>query len=100
FLNKLRILEDRFPFIGEARGRGLFLALELVKNKETRVPLAKKVCERIFSECLKRGLLTMAYAPSFRLQPAMTIDHGTIDQVVEVLNEVFSVIERNGHWRD
>ncbi len=88
FLEKLKPFDEKYPFIGEVRGVGLFLAVEFVKDKKTKEPLPKKIMENIFKECLKRGLLTMSYAPSFRIQPAMTIDRGTIDEVVGILAEV------------
>ncbi len=98
FLKKLKPFEDKYSFIGETRGRGLFLAIEMVKDKKTKQPLSKNACQKIFMACLKRGLLTMAYAPSFRIQPAMTIDEKTVDHVVEILSEVFSEAEEMG-WK-
>jgi 4-aminobutyrate aminotransferase-like enzyme len=70
----------------------------MVKDKTTREPLSKVACQRVFQECLKRGLLTMAYASSFRIQPALTIDEGTVDQVVSILDEVFTVFEQE-NWK-
>ncbi|MBC7386672.1 MAG: aspartate aminotransferase family protein [Cryobacterium sp.] len=99
FLEQLKPFADRYPFIGEARGRGLFLALEMVKDKRSKQPLTKPVTNRIFGECLKRGLLTMAYASSFRIQPAMTIDKGTVDEVIQILREVFDFVEKDGFWK-
>ena len=58
---------DRYPFVGFVQGAGLFLRVELVKDKKTKEPMARAATERIFHECVRRGLLTMAYAPSFRL---------------------------------
>lgn len=100
FLDKLKPFAEKYSFIGEVRGRGLFLAIEMVKDKQTKEPLTKKVTNCIFEECLRRGLLTMAYAASFRIQPAMTIDSGTIDEVVKILGEVYDVVEREGWWRN
>ncbi len=94
FLKKLKPFEEKFSFIGQVRGEGLFLAIEMVKDKKTKEPLSKAACQMIFMECLKRGLLTMSYAASFRLQPALTIDEGTVDHVVEILREVFEWMEK------
>lgn len=99
FLKKLLPLVEKYPFVGEARGRGLFLALELVKDKTSKEPMSKAATHRVFGECLKRGLLTMAYASSFRIQPAMTIDESTIDHAVAVLDEAFSAIEKEQIWK-
>lgn len=98
-LKKLQPLVEKYPFVGEARGRGLFLALELVKDKRTKEPMAKAATNRVFDECLKRGLLTMAYAASFRIQPSMTIDEGTVDHVVAILDEAFAAIDREQIWK-
>jgi 4-aminobutyrate aminotransferase / (S)-3-amino-2-methylpropionate transaminase / 5-aminovalerate transaminase len=99
FLSRLQFMVERYPFVGHARGAGLFLSLELVKDKETKEPLPKKVTHYIFDQCLKRGLLTMAYAASFRIQPAMTIDTSTVDEAVALLTDVFDLVERERAWQ-
>jgi 4-aminobutyrate aminotransferase-like enzyme len=89
---------DDYPFVGTVRGRGMFLAIELVKNKQTKEPMSKKACNRIFMECVRRGLLTMSYSPHFRLQPALTLDAETAKNGVAVLREVFDLAKREGFW--
>lgn len=98
FLNNIKSFEEKYSFIGQVRGAGLFLAIEMVKDKNTKEPLSKKICNQIFMEHLKRGLLTMSYAPSFRIQPSMTIDTGTIDTSVEIMTEVFDWVEKEKLW--
>lgn len=99
FLRKLEPMVDRYPFVGEARGAGLFLALELVKDKQTREPLPKSATFYIFNECVKRGLLTMSYDARFRIQPAMSIDEKTIDEAINILTEVFDGLKMNNEWK-
>lgn len=72
-LDALRPLAERHPLVGEVRGRGLFLAVELVADKKTREPLPKEACQRLFQLCLRRGLITMAYAPRVRINPPLVI---------------------------
>jgi 4-aminobutyrate aminotransferase-like enzyme len=90
---------ERYPFVGFVDGVGLLLRMELVSDKKTKQPLPRRVTERIFTEAVRRGLLTMAYAPSFRIQPALTIDEATARNGVEILREVFDVVEREALWR-
>jgi len=99
FLTRLQPMVDRYPFVGEVRGAGLFLAIELVKDKETKDPLPKNVTYRIFHEFLKRGLLTMAYEAKFRIQPSMTIDRETVDEAVAIIEEVFDEMKATGYWQ-
>ena len=99
FLKIMADWSERYPFVGDVRGAGLFIGLDLVRDKETKEPLAKKTCRRIFDECLQRGLLTMTYTPRVRLQPAMTIDEGTVDAAAAILAEVFDLIAAEGGWK-
>jgi 4-aminobutyrate aminotransferase/(S)-3-amino-2-methylpropionate transaminase len=99
FLKKLQPLVDQYPFVGEVRGEGLFLAIEMVENKETKMPLSSAVCKKIFVDFVKRGLLTMSYTARFRIQPSMTIDERTIDESVEIINEVFTALKTSGAWK-
>lgn len=99
FLKKLEAFMDRYPFIGEVRGRGLFIGIEMVQDKASKEPLSKSVTNRIFNECLKRGLLTMSYASSFRIQPAMTIDEETVETAVQILEEVYDLILKERSWK-
>jgi 4-aminobutyrate aminotransferase / (S)-3-amino-2-methylpropionate transaminase / 5-aminovalerate transaminase len=98
-LEMLRPFEGDYPFVGHVAGRGLFLGVELVKDKKTKEPLSRKVTARLFDECVKRGLLSMVYAPSFRIQPPLTIDRGTAENAVAILREVFDLCKTEGFWQ-
>jgi 4-aminobutyrate aminotransferase-like enzyme len=98
-LSALNAFQDDYPFVGHVRGRGLLLALELVRDKVTKAPLPRTVTRRIFDECVKRGLLSMSYAPSFRIQPALTIDPETARNGIAILREVFDDMKGKGWWQ-
>jgi 4-aminobutyrate aminotransferase/(S)-3-amino-2-methylpropionate transaminase len=97
-IDALRPFVDDYPFVGEVHGRGLLIGIELVADKKTKEPLARTVTRLIFDECVRRGLLTMAYAPSFRIQPALTIDRATADNGIAVVREVFDLVKRKRLW--
>ncbi len=99
-LRELSGFAERYPFVGNVAGSGLFLGMELVRDKQTKEPLSRKVTARIFHECVKRGLLTMSYAPSFRLQPALTIDEATANNGIAILREVFDFVAAEGFWHE
>jgi 4-aminobutyrate aminotransferase/(S)-3-amino-2-methylpropionate transaminase len=98
-LRELEGFVDRYPFVGFVQGAGLFLRMELVKDKKTKEPLPRRVTEKIFTECVKRGLLTMSYASSFRIQPALTIDEETARNGIAILAEVFDAAARERYWQ-
>ncbi len=96
---ELRRMQERFAFVGDVRGAGLFVGVELVKDRRTREPLDAGVTRELYGECLRRGLLAMTYTPHVRLQPALTIDRETALEGLSVLEEAFGWLERDARWR-
>ncbi|MFT3914126.1 MAG: aspartate aminotransferase family protein [Anaeromyxobacteraceae bacterium] len=98
-LDELRRMQERHPFIGDVRGAGLFLGVELVKDRRTREPLDAAVTRALYAECVRRGLLAMVYTPHVRLQPALTIDADTALEGLAILDEAFTWLRDGGRWR-
>ncbi len=98
-LRELETWVDRYPFVGTVRGAGMFLAIELVSDKVKKTRLTRKVTERIFGECVRRGLLAMTYAASVRLQPALTTDAATAANGLAILREVFDLVAAERWWQ-
>jgi len=86
----LTALAARHEIIGAVRGRGLLLALELVADRNTRAPLPKPQCEKLFRKCLERGLITMAYASRVRINPPLVITKPEIDEALAIMDEAFT----------
>ena len=98
-LAELRRMQERFPFIGHVRGAGLFLAIELVKDRQTKEPVDGAVMKHVYQRCVQRGLLAMTYTPHIRLQPALTIDEDTALEGLSLLGEAFQELDESGRWR-
>ncbi len=98
-LRRLREFPERYEFVGDVRGKGLLIGMELVKDRATKEPLAKAVCVRMFQECLKRGMVSMVYNPHFRINPPLSIDVGAADECLAILDEVFALVSRENAWR-
>ncbi|MGE3538343.1 MAG: aspartate aminotransferase family protein [Candidatus Tectimicrobiota bacterium] len=91
-LDGLRALQEKYEFIGDVRGKGLLIGLDLVKNRDTKEELSSQVTERIFLEALKRGLLIMGYFPRVRLNPPLVITEEQVQEGLGILDEVFQCI--------
>ena len=98
-LRKFKTFEDRFEFVGEARGRGLMIGIELVKDKKTKERIDKNVSHQIFHDCLKRGLLSMSYSNPIRIIPPLTISESSAMQAAAILEEVFIGVQRDGSYK-
>jgi 4-aminobutyrate aminotransferase / (S)-3-amino-2-methylpropionate transaminase / 5-aminovalerate transaminase len=88
-LAKLKQMEERFPFVGTVRGKGLFLGIELVTDRQTKTPIPEKLMKEFFRWGVEKGFLAMTYKPTIRLQPALTIDEANIDEGAQVLEDLF-----------
>jgi 4-aminobutyrate aminotransferase/(S)-3-amino-2-methylpropionate transaminase len=97
-LRRLREMQERYPFIGDVRGKGLLIGVELVRDRATKEALAKDVCVRLFRDCLEHGLISMVYTPSFRVNPPLTIDEETAATALGILDEAFARLARDGSW--
>jgi len=98
-LAELRRMQERHPFIGDVHGAGLFLGLEMVKDRRTKEPVDASVMKQIYLECVQRGLLAMTYTAHIRLQPALTIDEETALEGLGILDEIFRKLDEDGRWR-
>ena len=89
-IERLRELESAHEQIGEVRGRGLLVGLELVEDAETRRP-ANELGAAVTAECLARGLSmnivrSGSIANCFRLAPPLNVTVDEIDLAVEILD--------------
>ena len=91
-LNGLRGLQEKYPFIGDVRGRGLLIGVELVKDRKTREPLDKPVTKQLFLETVKRGLISMNYKANFRINPPLVLSREEADEGLAILDEAFALL--------
>ena len=94
-LEGLRRLQERFEFIGDVRGEGLLIGVELVKDRRTREPWERPVSRKLFLETLKRGLISMNYKAQFRINPPLSLTMEEADKGLQILEDVFSFAEKD-----
>jgi 4-aminobutyrate aminotransferase len=83
-----RKLAERHPIIGDVRGRGLMVGMELVKDRNTKEP-NPEASRRIVDTAFQHGLLLLGCGKStIRLAPPLVIDEVDIDRGLELLGEV------------
>ncbi|NNE70005.1 MAG: aspartate aminotransferase family protein [Rhodothermales bacterium] len=89
----LEALMDRHEIIGDVRGMGLMLGVELVTDRETKEP-AKAATARVLEECRENGVLIGKgglYGNVLRIKPPMCITAEDADYAVDVLDAAFEV---------
>src|SRR5438132_329982 len=91
FLTGLRRLCDRHGILlGDVRGRGLMIGVELVRNRRTKEP-AERERDHVVQQAFRRGLLLLPCGRNvIRISPPLSITCDEVDQGLAVLEEVLS----------
>jgi 2,2-dialkylglycine decarboxylase (pyruvate) len=84
-------LQQRFECIGDVRGRGLLLGLEIIVDRQSKAP-GFELGARIMEETMRRGLsMNIVKLPSmggvFRIAPPLTVSEAEIDRGLEIMSE-------------
>jgi 4-aminobutyrate aminotransferase len=83
----MRRLQERYPVIGDVRGRGLMIGVEFVKDRTTREPHPELV-ERLTDRAFRKGLLLLGAGKSvIRLAPPLVLDEYDVDTGIGILEE-------------
>jgi 4-aminobutyrate aminotransferase-like enzyme len=82
-------LADQHTCIGDVRGTGLFIALELVTNREKRTP-ATELAARVVNDLRDRGVLTASIGPDeniLKLRPPLVLSIDDADYALNILDD-------------
>ena len=85
FMGRLRDWQKRDPRIGEVRGRGLMIGMELVTSSTDKTP-AKKLCDDLITRAYHNGLLLLSCGIStVRFMPPLLITRADVDEAMTIL---------------
>jgi 4-aminobutyrate aminotransferase-like enzyme len=93
-LDALRRLQEKYRFIGDVRGRGLMIGVEMVADRKTKEPLDKTITRALFHEALERGLITMSYSHVIRINPPLVITEDEALRGIDILDQSFAAIQQ------
>ena len=95
-----RKMAKEFEWIGDIRGRGVLLGIELVADRQTKAP-ANAETQKIYDYALDKGLIFQIRGVRelknvIRLVPPMTSTRAEVDQAMSVLYDAFSGLKKKG----
>ena len=93
-LKKLKRLQGEFPLIGQVRGMGLFIGIELIKEKSKLIP-AHTEAEKVVNEMMRKRILLSTDGPDhnvIKIKPPMVFSTENADELVLNLSEVLGNI--------
>ncbi len=89
----LAALADAHPMIGEVRGLGVFWALDLVQDAETREPVAAATIGLLKTEMMARGLLPFSADNRIHVVPPCTVSAEEVERALAIYDEAFTAVE-------
>ncbi len=85
FMGRLREMMRDYPCIGEVRGRGLMIGMELIENDADRTP-ARALCDRLVTRGYYNGLLLLSCGVStLRFMPPLSTTVAEVDEAIVLL---------------
>ena len=99
FMQALTALAERYPVIGEVRGLGLMIGMELVTDRASKAP-AKKLCDALITRAYHNGLILLACGQStIRFMPPLMIDEADVDEAIALLDQSLVEVLADEHVR-
>jgi 4-aminobutyrate aminotransferase len=90
FTGRLRELAREFPCIGDVRGRGLMIGIELIETGADRAP-ARDLCQKVIERAFHNGLLLLSCGVStVRFMPPLNVTAAQVDEAVGLLRTSLS----------
>ena len=86
FTDALRAFAGRHAVVGEVRGKGLMIGMELVTDRASKTP-ARVLCDALITRAYHNGLILLSCGQStVRFMPPLMISEADVDEAVELLD--------------
>jgi 4-aminobutyrate aminotransferase len=93
-MSRLKGWLTKYPIVGDVRGRGLMIGVEIVKDQKTR-EIAPQLRDRIVDLAFERGLLMLGCGEtSLRLAPPLIVKQGEVDVALDILEECVGIAQK------
>jgi 4-aminobutyrate aminotransferase / (S)-3-amino-2-methylpropionate transaminase / 5-aminovalerate transaminase len=96
--SRLTDMAERFDLIGEVRGRGAMVAMELVEDRATKAP-AKAAASKLIEACYRQGVVILkagTYDNVIRMLPPLTIDEDLLSDGLDVVEKALATVQETG----
>jgi 4-aminobutyrate aminotransferase len=96
FIEQLHGFAEKFSVVGEVRGKGLMIGMELVVDRTSKAP-AKKLCDALITRAYHNGLILLSCGQStVRFMPPLVIDEADVDEALALLEQSLAEVLADG----
>src|SRR6202035_2900138 len=98
FMRRLQGLAGTYGVVGEIRGKGLMIGMELVTDRTSKVP-AKELCDALITRAYHNGLILLSCGQStVRFMPPLVIDEADVDEAMLLLDRSLTEVLASEHF--
>ena len=92
-IEQCKTFQDKFSTVGNVRGKGLMMAIELVSDKEKKKPISKAYVNAIYEKVLESGAIIRTSGNKLIVSPPLIIQKEDIDIIVNALEKAFEEVK-------
>jgi len=93
-MRRLEELKENCEIVGDVRGKGLMIGVEIVKDKDSKAP-APELAKEIITKSWKRGVVIITCGVStVRIAPPLTITRELVDSAMEIVEDTIREVEK------
>jgi 4-aminobutyrate aminotransferase-like enzyme len=97
-MERLKLMQEKHPLIGDVRGKGLFIGVELVKDKETKkkaIDEAAKVLKKSEGKGVLFGISSLVGVGNvIKIKPPLNITEDIAIKILDLFEEAVSEVEK------
>lgn len=98
FMKRMQQMKEEHPIIGDVKGKGFLLGIELVKDKETKEPFPEAGVS-VYRKAFKKGLAWIPAGHILRMSPPLIIDEKYAAMGMDIIEEAIAETEREFGYR-
>ena len=93
FLKRMERMKENHPIIGDVKGKGFLLGIELVKDKATKEPF-NEAGKLVYQKAFRKGLAWIPAGHILRMSPPLIMDEKYADMGMDIIEESISEVEK------
>jgi len=94
-MKRFKEMQENYSIIGDVRGKGLMIGVEMVKDPKTKAP-AKEEANEIMNKCWRRGVAIITSGLStIRIVPPLTITRDLLDSALEIIQGAIKEVAKS-----
>ena len=98
FMRRMLKMKEDHPIIGDVKGKGFLLGIELVKDKKTKEPFAE-AGKLVYQKAFRRGLAWIPAGHILRMSPPLIMDERYAAQGMDMIEDAIAEVEKEFGYR-